>query len=111
MFLPHFVSKNGDLMGCFEKNKGYLGVVRGRHPVHEARNLRAQVCDADELLEQVLGQHVGEAGLADVVRVDVDVVDPQVQIGRTDGTNLQEQVQAQLDGAWKCSCSSHAGAR
>ena len=63
----------------------YLRVVWWRDAIHEARNLRAQVGDADELLQQVLGQHIGEAGLPDVVGVHVDVVYPQMQVGCTDG--------------------------
>jgi len=34
-----------------------LRVVRGADTVHEARDLGAQVCYADELLQQVLGHH------------------------------------------------------
>ena len=34
-----------------------LWVVWGAHSVHEARDLGAQVGDADELLQQVLGHH------------------------------------------------------
>lgn len=58
--------------------------VGRRAAVEVARDLRAQVRDADELFENVLRQHVREATLLEVLRVDVDVVDAQVQVGGAD---------------------------
>ena len=49
--------------------------------------LCAQVGDANELLEQVLRHHVGVPCLPQVIRVDVDVVHTQVQVGGADGTD------------------------
>ena len=43
--------------------------------------LCSQVRDADELLQDVLGQDVGVARLLDVVRRNVDVVCPQMEVG------------------------------
>ena len=51
------------------------------------RYLGAEVGDDDELLEDVLGEDVGVAGLLDVVRRDVDVVGAQVQVGGGDGSD------------------------
>ena len=42
----------------------HLRVVRWADAVQVARDLRAQVGDHDELLQHVLGQHVGVASLA-----------------------------------------------
>ena len=67
-----------------EHNAAYLldlRVVGRTDAVHVAGDLAAQVGDGDELLEHVLGQDVGEAGLLDVVGRDVDVVGAQVEIG------------------------------
>ena len=49
--------------------------------------LRAEVGDDDELLEDVLGEDVGVAGLLDVVGGHVDVVSAQVQVGGGDGSD------------------------
>eukprot|EP00958_Prasinococcus_capsulatus_P015981 scaffold1754_cov355-Prasinococcus_capsulatus_cf.AAC.3 len=64
-----------------------LRVVRRGHAIQIARDLGAQVGDADELLEHVLGKDVCVTRLLDVVRVDVDVVHAQVQIRRGDGAH------------------------
>ena len=64
-----------------------LRVVRRRDTIDVGGNLGAQVRDANELLQHVLGHDVGEAGLADVLAVDVDVVDAQVQVGGGDGAH------------------------
>ena len=49
--------------------------------------LGAEVGDNDELLQDVLGEDVGVAGLLDVVRRHVDVVGAQVQVGGGDGSD------------------------
>mmetsp|Transcript_13958 Transcript_13958/g.40458 ORF Transcript_13958/g.40458 Transcript_13958/m.40458 type:complete len:470 (-) Transcript_13958:5660-7069(-) len=64
-----------------------LRVVGRADAVHVAGDLRAQVGDADELLQEVLGHHVRVAGVADVVRVDVDMVHSQVEVGGGDGAD------------------------
>lgn len=38
-----------------------IRVVRRGHAVHVPNNLRSEVSDADELLEDILGYDVGEA--------------------------------------------------
>eukprot|EP00955_Chlamydomonas_euryale_P027452 289382-Chlamydomonas_euryale.AAC.7 len=65
----------------------HLRVVGRADAVHVAGDLRAQVGDADELLQEVLGHHVRVAGVADVVRVDVDMVHSQVEVGGGDGAD------------------------
>ena len=64
-----------------------LGVVWRAHAIHVPGNLRAEISNADELLEDVLGHDVGVACLADVVAVDVDVVDAEVEVGSADGAD------------------------
>eukprot|EP00964_Phaeocystis_antarctica_P078146 scaffold48598_cov65-Phaeocystis_antarctica.AAC.1 len=64
-----------------------LRVVGRRDAVEVARDLRAQVGDGDELLQQVLGQDVGVALLRAVVGGDVDVRGAQVQVGGGDGAD------------------------
>eukprot|EP00123_Amoebidium_parasiticum_P018098 comp24100_c1_seq1/m.43518 comp24100_c1_seq1/g.43518 ORF comp24100_c1_seq1/g.43518 comp24100_c1_seq1/m.43518 type:complete len:303 (+) comp24100_c1_seq1:521-1429(+) len=64
-----------------------LRVVWGVHPVHEARDLCAQIRDDNKLLEDVLGQHVRESCLLDVVRGHVDVRRAQVEVGGADGAH------------------------
>lgn len=54
-----------------------LGLSQGCHAY-----LCPQVRDADELLQDVLGQDVGVARLLDVIRRHVDVVGPQMEVGR-----------------------------
>ena len=49
--------------------------------------LSAEVGDDDELLEDVLGEDVGVAGLLDIVGGHVDVVSAQVQVGSGDGSD------------------------
>mmetsp|Transcript_2955 Transcript_2955/g.8790 ORF Transcript_2955/g.8790 Transcript_2955/m.8790 type:complete len:598 (+) Transcript_2955:730-2523(+) len=56
-------------------------MVGRRHAVHVAGDLCAQVRDANKLLQQVLGQHIRVSVLGNVLGVDVDVVDPQMQVG------------------------------
>ncbi len=63
----------------------HLGIVGGTNPIHKACYLGAQVGDADEFFEHVFGHDVGVATVGDVITVDVDVVDTQVQVGRTVG--------------------------
>mmetsp|Transcript_22047 Transcript_22047/g.55882 ORF Transcript_22047/g.55882 Transcript_22047/m.55882 type:complete len:336 (+) Transcript_22047:760-1767(+) len=65
----------------------HLRVVGRRDAVHVAHDLGAQVCDAHELLEHVLGEHVRVAALRAVVRAHVDVGRAQVQVGRGDGAD------------------------
>ena len=65
----------------------HLRIVRGTDAVQVAGYLAAQVRDGDELFENVLGQNVGEAGLFDVVRGDVDVVGAQVEVRGRDGAH------------------------
>mmetsp|Transcript_31891 Transcript_31891/g.87333 ORF Transcript_31891/g.87333 Transcript_31891/m.87333 type:complete len:766 (-) Transcript_31891:1916-4213(-) len=65
----------------------HLRVVRRRDSVEEARDLRAQVGDHDELLEQILGQDVGVAALGALVGRDVNVRRAQVKVGRRDGAH------------------------
>jgi len=55
--------------------------------VRENSNLCAEVGDDDELLEDVLGQDVRVSGLLDVIRRHVDVVRPEVEVGRRDGAH------------------------
>lgn len=43
---------------------------------------------APHLRQHVLGQDVRKAGLPEVIGVDVDVVRPQVKVGRRDGSHL-----------------------
>lgn len=50
-------------------------------------DLSAQVCHADELVEDVLGHDIGVARLPDVIRIDIYVVDPQVQVGSADSAH------------------------
>mmetsp|Transcript_46495 Transcript_46495/g.113223 ORF Transcript_46495/g.113223 Transcript_46495/m.113223 type:complete len:463 (-) Transcript_46495:5607-6995(-) len=60
-------------------------IVRGGDAVEVASDLRAEVGDADELLEDVLGEHVRVPAVPRVVRRHVDVVGPEVQIRGRDG--------------------------
>ena len=64
-----------------------LTIVRRRDAVEVATNLRAQIGDGDELLEDILGQNVGVAVLLNIIRAHVDVVGAKVEIGRGDGTH------------------------
>jgi hypothetical protein len=49
--------------------------------------LRAEIGDANEFAQEVLGQHVREAALLDVVGAHVDVVRAQVQVRGADGAD------------------------
>lgn len=42
-------------------------VVRRTYSVHEARNLNPKVTDADEPLEDILGEYIGVSSFLDVV--------------------------------------------
>eukprot|EP00525_Craspedostauros_australis_P000545 CAMPEP_0198131242 /NCGR_PEP_ID=MMETSP1442-20131203/55722_1 /TAXON_ID= /ORGANISM="Craspedostauros australis, Strain CCMP3328" /LENGTH=286 /DNA_ID=CAMNT_0043792011 /DNA_START=124 /DNA_END=981 /DNA_ORIENTATION=+ len=64
-----------------------LVVVLWRHTVQVTRDLGSQICDGDELRQDVLGQHVREAVLRNVLGRDVDVLGTEVQIGGADGTH------------------------
>mmetsp|Transcript_8475 Transcript_8475/g.28819 ORF Transcript_8475/g.28819 Transcript_8475/m.28819 type:complete len:688 (+) Transcript_8475:1085-3148(+) len=64
-----------------------LGVVGRAHAVHVAHHLRAEVRDADELLEEVLGEHVRVAVLRAVLGAHVDVGRAEVQVGGGDGAH------------------------
>ena len=64
-----------------------LRVVRRGDAIDVGGDLGAQIGDADELLEHVLGHDIGEARLPDVLAVHVDVVDAQVQVGGRYGTH------------------------
>ena len=57
-----------------------LWVVWWRDTVQIARDLGSQVGNHDKLLEHVLGQDVGVAGLLDIVAAHVDVVGSQVEV-------------------------------
>mmetsp|Transcript_63136 Transcript_63136/g.136700 ORF Transcript_63136/g.136700 Transcript_63136/m.136700 type:complete len:725 (-) Transcript_63136:4486-6660(-) len=65
----------------------HLGVVRRRDAVEVGGDLRPEVADADEGLEDVLRHDVRVARLADVLAVDVEVVRAQVQRRRADGAH------------------------
>ena len=66
----------------------HLAVVGRGDAVHVPSNLGAQVRDADELLQHVLGQHIREAAVPHRLAVHVDVVHAQVQVGSADGAHL-----------------------
>lgn len=53
-----------------------LRIVAGTDAVHVAGNLRPQIRYADELLQHVLGQNVGVAGLFDIIGRHIDVLCP-----------------------------------
>mmetsp|Transcript_98960 Transcript_98960/g.262867 ORF Transcript_98960/g.262867 Transcript_98960/m.262867 type:complete len:658 (-) Transcript_98960:4864-6837(-) len=57
----------------------HLRVIRRRDAIEIGGNLRPQVADADERLQDVLWHDIRVASLADVLAVDVQVVRPQVQ--------------------------------
>ena len=65
----------------------HLRCVWRRRAIHVARDLRPQIRDTDELLEHVLRQHVRQAAVLQVLRIDIDVVHPQVKVGRRDGSH------------------------
>ena len=62
-------------------------VVGRRDAVHEAGDLRAEVGDADEALQEVLGQNVREARLLDVVGRHKDVARAQMEVRGRDGSH------------------------
>ena len=68
----------------------HLGVVCRWETVQVSRYLGPQVWDHDKFLQDVLGEDVGVASLFDVVGGDVDVVGAEVEIGRRNGSHLQE---------------------
>mmetsp|Transcript_8139 Transcript_8139/g.19407 ORF Transcript_8139/g.19407 Transcript_8139/m.19407 type:complete len:378 (-) Transcript_8139:6017-7150(-) len=65
----------------------HLGVVRRRNAIEVGGDLRAQVTDANEGLQDVLRHDIRVASLPNVFTVDIQVVRPQVQRRRADGTN------------------------
>lgn len=59
-----------------------LIVVRRRDSVKVTAYLYSEVANADESLQNILGYHIGHACFSDVIRVDKDLVRPQMQSGR-----------------------------
>ena len=69
----------------FKNNEAvHLWVIRRGNTIEVSRDLSPQIRDHDKLLQDVLGQDVGVASLLDVVRGDIDMIRPQVQVGRRD---------------------------
>lgn len=83
-------------------NLFHLRVVRWADAVHVASDLQqaiisqpektteylsTQIGYDNELLEDVLRENVRVSGVLHIVRVDIDVLRTQVQIGRTDCTH------------------------
>lgn len=54
-------------------------------------HLRSQIGDANELLEDVLGQDVSVASLLDVIRRHIDVIGAQVKVSSRDGPDGSEE--------------------
>ena len=65
----------------------YLRIIGRRDSVEVSRDLRSQIGDDDELLENVLWEDVSVTGLLDVVGGDVDVIGPEMQIGGGNGAD------------------------
>mmetsp|Transcript_107680 Transcript_107680/g.314837 ORF Transcript_107680/g.314837 Transcript_107680/m.314837 type:complete len:229 (+) Transcript_107680:412-1098(+) len=63
----------------------HLRVIWRGDAVEVGGNLRPQVADADECLQDILRHDIRVAGLSDVLAVDVEVVCPQVQGRCADG--------------------------
>ena len=64
-----------------------LWILRRANTIHVASDLDAQICNANEALENVLGKDISVANLLQVIRIDVDVVSAQVHIGGRDRTH------------------------
>mmetsp|Transcript_15391 Transcript_15391/g.46046 ORF Transcript_15391/g.46046 Transcript_15391/m.46046 type:complete len:443 (-) Transcript_15391:2814-4142(-) len=62
-------------------------VVWRADAVHVTCNLGSQIGDADKLLENVLRHHVRIASLTNVLRVHVDVIGTEMEIGGRNGTH------------------------
>lgn len=58
--------------------------------------MRLQICDRDEFLQDILGEHVGESGLIDVDLRHVDVLGAHVQVRRGDCASAPVRVRAEL---------------
>ena len=63
----------------------HLGVVCRRNAIQVSRDLSSQVGNHHKLLQDVFRQDVSVAGLLDIVRRHIDVICPQVEVGRRDG--------------------------
>mmetsp|Transcript_63487 Transcript_63487/g.174936 ORF Transcript_63487/g.174936 Transcript_63487/m.174936 type:complete len:276 (-) Transcript_63487:4603-5430(-) len=73
----------------------HLLVIGRRDTVHIARDLRAEITDADELGENILRQYVRVARLANVIRAHVDMVGTQVEVGSRDGAHAPVGLRAE----------------
>ena len=74
----------------------HLWVLSWRNAVHVASDLSAKIRDADESLEDILGEHVGVANFFEVIRVDVDMISPQMHVGGRYGSHSPVSLRGEL---------------